>query len=486
MNPGIRRVRRPGARSVVASSNPAAYGDGLFGNHARASAASRCGRHPGAVARWARAARHHVPEVDSSKRKGPGVRQAMSMAGVLKLLLTRGDGGRGYAPRSMRLPAWHCPGIRCRRRCRARCGCTTARPGWRSSGLAGLKHCNRLEQVLARAPSRHAGCDEGLMRDMEGARFATAANLLVLQGGRWTTPPFRAAGWRACCAAGCWTPASVEGAGRGRTLDDADALALCNAVRGILPVASLGARRWSADGRWTGSRNGWRWHSRCFPGRARTHAGARDAMPTGGRTLRRFVLLVVVVALLAVAWIMQRQRSFADGRWTGSRPGRGLVVARIRWTRCCANARRQRRHRRAPAVAVAGARAGCGRSPAGRQYALDAGTTRVRCWCTMRDGRSCGATSPSSRLEHPRPASRPGQGARIAAAGGRAGRCRADAMPWASPGSTRGASARRPMPGSAATDLDVLRRAHGDGEGAGRGVGGAARRTCRCARPTKR
>ena len=169
-------------------------------------------------------------------------------AGVLKLLLTRGEGGRGYAPPLDAPPAWllslhPLPALQ-------RSGlrlhwCDTRLAG--QPALAGIKHCNRLEQVLGRAEVEQAGCDEGLMRDMAGTPIcATAANLLVLRDGRGTTPRVDACG--------------VAGVLRGWLLDQglvalaepsladvesADALALCNAVRGILPVVSLGARVWA-------------------------------------------------------------------------------------------------------------------------------------------------------------------------------------------------------------------------------------------------
>ena len=74
---------------------------------------------------------------------------------------------------------------------------------------------------------------------------ATAANLFVLRDGHWSTPPVER-----CGVAGVtrqWlldhypieqrelAPAEVE---------TANAVVLTNAVRGILPVARLGARRW--------------------------------------------------------------------------------------------------------------------------------------------------------------------------------------------------------------------------------------------------
>ncbi|HRO63324.1 aminodeoxychorismate lyase [Thermomonas sp.] len=166
-------------------------------------------------------------------------------SGVLKLLLTRGDGGRGYAPTDCSEPVWMLSlhplpvskdGLRLGW-CETRLAIQPA--------LAGIKHCNRLEQVLARAEVERAGADEGLMRDGDGLVVsATAANLLVLRDGRWWTPPVER-----CGVAGVLRGLLLE-SGRAEitelgveTVETADALALCSAVRGILRVERLDACR---------------------------------------------------------------------------------------------------------------------------------------------------------------------------------------------------------------------------------------------------
>ena len=233
--------------SVASSNRGLAYGDGLF---------ETMRVHRGGIPLWPR---HLARLRDGAGRLGitvpePGFLEAKVLAfageidgGVLKLLLTRGDGGRGYAPQADAVPTWTLsrhplpvplPGALRLHDCATRLAIQPA--------LAGLKHCNRLEQVLARGEVERAACDEGLMRDMEGAPVcATAANLLVLQGGRWTTPAISRCGVAGVLRGWLLDAGLVEEAPVAReALDDADALALCNAVRGILPVASLGARRW--------------------------------------------------------------------------------------------------------------------------------------------------------------------------------------------------------------------------------------------------
>jgi 4-amino-4-deoxychorismate lyase len=112
--------------------------------------------------------------------------------------------------------------------------------------LAGIKHCNRLEQVLARAEWRDAQTHEGLMRSSEGdVVSATAANVFVLHEGRWTTPVIDRCGVAGICRE--WAIGALDAREARVAVTDveaADAVFLCNAARGILPVAQLGVRSW--------------------------------------------------------------------------------------------------------------------------------------------------------------------------------------------------------------------------------------------------
>ena len=114
--------------------------------------------------------------------------------------------------------------------------------------LAGIKHCNRLEQVLARAewiPAETA--DEGLMLDTGGSVVsAIAGNLFILDGRGWRTPAVDRCGVRGVCRG--WAIEAL-GATEARIapaeVEAADTVFVCNAVRGILDVARLGDREWS-------------------------------------------------------------------------------------------------------------------------------------------------------------------------------------------------------------------------------------------------
>lgn len=113
---------------------------------------------------------------------------------VLKIIVTRGAGGRGYRPpdhpsptRVLTLGPWpdHPPANREQgvvvRLCELRLGCNPV--------LAGLKHLNRLEQVLARGEWSDPAIAEGLMFDADGYLVeGTMSNVFVCASGEIRTP----------------------------------------------------------------------------------------------------------------------------------------------------------------------------------------------------------------------------------------------------------------------------------------------------------
>ena len=84
------------------------------------------------------------------------------------------------------------------------------------------------------------------MRSTEGdVVCATAANLFVLHDGRWVTPRIDRCGVAGVCRA--WVLgelAATEVRLDVTEVETAEAVFLCNAVRGILPVTRLGGRSW--------------------------------------------------------------------------------------------------------------------------------------------------------------------------------------------------------------------------------------------------
>ncbi len=226
-----------------------AYGDGLFETmRVHRGRIPWLMRHRERLLRGARHLHMPLPPLDRVAEVIGELCAGGDADGVAKLIVTRGRGDRGYAPPSEAVPGWivsrhplPAPPLRGLRLHL----CRTALS--KQAELAGLKHCNRLEQVLARAEAEAHQCDEGLMRDGDGRVVsATSANFLLLRHGQWFTP-----GVERCGVAGVLRGWLLE---QGLVLEadisldevrNADALALCNAVRGILPVESLGERQWA-------------------------------------------------------------------------------------------------------------------------------------------------------------------------------------------------------------------------------------------------
>ena len=174
--------------------------------------------------------------------------------GVLKIVVTRGAGERGYRPSSpsqpTRVVTVHAlPDI----------GNTAVRARWcttrlaRNAHLAGIKHLNRLEQVLAQSEWHDERVHEGLMLDTEDELIcATAANVFLVRDGTLVTPDLRFCGVRGVmrkqvirAAASLGITASEE-ALRADDVREASEVFLTNAVRGIRPLVELDTLRWTA------------------------------------------------------------------------------------------------------------------------------------------------------------------------------------------------------------------------------------------------
>lgn len=244
------RLYRGGRRveSIPADHRGIAYGDGLFETmRAHGGAVPWRDRHLARLRTGARCLGIALPDAGFVAAEIDAM--AAQSEGVLKLVLSRGAGGRGYAPSPQAEPDWQLSshplpasppaGGIALRWCDLR---LSAQPA-----LAGLKHCNRLEQVLARAEWTDPDIHEGLLRDADGDVIgATAANVFALVEGRWITPGIGRCGIAGVCRG--WAIEALD-AREGRlsrpALEAAEAVFLCNAVRGILPVAQLDARRWT-------------------------------------------------------------------------------------------------------------------------------------------------------------------------------------------------------------------------------------------------
>ena len=226
-----------------------AYGDGVFETllvHAGQPVWWR--EHWERLVRGAQVLGLPVPDQMQVRRECEGLLADAPARAVLKIILTRGSGGRGYAlpeaPAATVIVSVHpAPAVwdepLTLRWCKTTCAIQPL--------LAGIKHLNRLEQVLARAEWQDPKIADGVMCDSEARVIcATSANLFALIGGRWQTPAVGRCGI-AGIARG-WVLANVQASAEAdlsaAEVSHADALFLCNAVRGILPVRRLGMREW--------------------------------------------------------------------------------------------------------------------------------------------------------------------------------------------------------------------------------------------------
>ncbi|MBW8306970.1 MAG: aminodeoxychorismate lyase [Thiobacillus sp.] len=182
--------------------------------------------------------------------------------GVVKIMLTRGAGARGYAPPvaqactrivlSTPLPphAWHDAAVDVTAR-----WCTLRLS--RQPRLAGIKHLNRLENVLARSEWDDPEIFEGLLCDDGGAVIGgVMSNLFWARQGELFTPDLSQ-----CGVAGVARTRLLRAAMRrgirthiGHFPPDAilaaDEVMICNSVIGVRRVARLDDVTWLPAG-WT-------------------------------------------------------------------------------------------------------------------------------------------------------------------------------------------------------------------------------------------
>lgn len=176
--------------------------------------------------------------------------------GVIRITLTRGTAPRGYAipvtANGTRIVSWSAlppaqqDGDRIRARwCALRLGIQPA--------LAGIKHLNRLEQVLARSEWQDPAISEGLLCDMHGNVISgTMSNLFLLRDDSLITPQLDQCGIAGMtrelimdCAQNAGLPVTVRRVSVTDVLA-ADALYLVNSVTGVRQIAELDAARWGA------------------------------------------------------------------------------------------------------------------------------------------------------------------------------------------------------------------------------------------------
>ncbi|MGR8948408.1 MAG: aminodeoxychorismate lyase [Gammaproteobacteria bacterium] len=228
-----------------------AYGDGLFETIACID---------GEMRHWDAHVRRLLSGCNRLRIPPPDTKQlsaeAKSLVGardraVVKIILTRGPGGRGYAP-----PA----NVRCERIVQI-LDWPSGSANWHSRGvrvgicatelsknqlLAGIKHLNRLEQVLAADECAANDWEEGLMMTTDhNVVCGTKTNVFLVAQRRLFTPDLTECGVLGTMRARVLEQTSAhripvtECAISIDTLANAEYVFLTNALVGLAPVASI-------------------------------------------------------------------------------------------------------------------------------------------------------------------------------------------------------------------------------------------------------
>jgi len=172
---------------------------------------------------------------------------------VVKILLSRGGGGRGYAPpkdaESLRVVSAHPwpEGIETDRERGVHATVCATRLALQPA-LRGIKHLNRLEQVLAARELAEQPGKHGIMRNTEGYVIgAVSANLFAVQGGALLTPRMDRCGVHGVLRGLLLRDHAQRCERRRITLDllsEAEEVFLCSAIRGIVPLRSIDELAW--------------------------------------------------------------------------------------------------------------------------------------------------------------------------------------------------------------------------------------------------
>lgn len=176
---------------------------------------------------------------------------------VVKIIVTRGSGLRGYAvaadmveSRTITIsssipiyPRSHTEHGIIARVCDLRLG--------RQPALAGIKHLNRLENVLARSEWDDPEIAEGILLDIAGKVVGgTMSNLFIVRGNALLTPNLSACGVCGVTRERILALGPELGLKTGidefelKDLYAADALVLCNSVIGVWQIRTLAHQAW--------------------------------------------------------------------------------------------------------------------------------------------------------------------------------------------------------------------------------------------------
>ncbi len=176
---------------------------------------------------------------------------------AVRLTLTRGDGQRGYMPGSTCTPRVIISAAQLDQDWQQQpsaAATSVAKIRWsHQPQLAGLKHLNRLEQVLAARERFNENVDELIMLDGESSVVSTVSgNLFAVIDGVLQTPRLNKCGIEGTRRRLIIERWSQKVGIETRELDmgmqqlqSATEVFFCNSIVGLRPVSSLGGRVWS-------------------------------------------------------------------------------------------------------------------------------------------------------------------------------------------------------------------------------------------------
>jgi 4-amino-4-deoxychorismate lyase len=236
------------------------YGDGLFETLLlRAGKPRFLEQHLARLAHGC--ARLGIP-FDSMDELRSDIAHATAMApalAVLKVIVTRGSSARrGYSPHGAGTPRrivslFATSTLAAEARAGARLRLAESRLA-ENPALAGLKHLNRLENVLAAGEPEHTGVFESLLRDLDdNVVCGTMSNVFLVIGNQVITPPvdrcgvagvMRAVVLRECPRLGIAVQIRRVAAAE---LTRADEVFVTNARIGVVAAQSLGEHRFNMN-----------------------------------------------------------------------------------------------------------------------------------------------------------------------------------------------------------------------------------------------
>ncbi len=194
----------------------------------------------------------HLPD-DKVLRAEACELSADCLTGTLKIIVTRGTSSSGYAAPADIMPN-RVLQLRSgtRHQSKSGQGIMLGISEQRITGsqqLSGIKHLNRLEQVLARMQCQAEGWDECIMLDIEDKVVeGSMSNLFIWQQDRLLTPLLGQAGIKGICRERIMSVAAAQGIDVQQCqlgLDDlqkSDGLFVCNSLIGIWPVVRYAGR----------------------------------------------------------------------------------------------------------------------------------------------------------------------------------------------------------------------------------------------------